>query len=123
MIKFHLVLEVCPWQIEYIFLYTKAVEMVNPYATTGICYTPDKMTNVNRRRFYYVPFHKRNNQKLSEIKSGPNSPCTDDAGMTLYFNKPLVQTQLHIRGNVSWSPCSDYVGENYHMDYTSLNYF
>lgn len=40
-----------------------------------------------------------------------------------YFNKQIVQTQLHIRGKVNWAPCSDFVGDNYHMEQTSITYF
>jgi carboxypeptidase C (cathepsin A) len=54
-----------------IFCLFKAVEYVNPYLTTGVCYTPDssdiKEGNGNRKRFYRVPFHTNNNPKLEDI--------------------------------------------------------
>ncbi len=57
------------------------------------------------------------------MKSGDESPCTDDQGITAYFNKANVKQQLHITTDINWSPCSEEVGKKYKMGATSLDLF
>ena len=40
------------------------INMLNPYATIGVCYTP-KEIKVGRRKFWYTPFHEVNNPILT----------------------------------------------------------
>lgn len=83
--------------------------------TTGTCYTPDEDYTQNltdkqkqtRRRFNRVKFHTANNPFIADIKSGAGSPCTDDQGISEYFNNPKVRQQLRIKNNDIWTPCAD----------------
>jgi hypothetical protein len=79
---------------------------VNPYATIGICYTPNSAVKLGRRRFYYTPFFEQNNPILNELNSGNYTPCTDDMGMESYFNQPSVKAQLHVDPSISWQSCN-----------------
>ncbi len=47
---------------------------------------------------------------------------SDDSGITKYFNKKEVQAQLHVK-NTTWSSCSDFIGENYHKNHTTVPLF
>ena len=98
----------------------KATELLNPYATTGICYSPSS-SRKGGRRFRYVPFYKRNNPIIGEgLKSG-DSPCTDDDNIINYFNKASVKKQLHVDESINWATCNDYIGENYNRGEPSVD--
>jgi carboxypeptidase C (cathepsin A) len=106
----------------------KAVENVNPYMTIGTCYTPDAsefiLGQYKSHRFNRARFNIPDNKKmLRNVKSGSDSPCTDDIGITNYFNKDTVRAQLHIKRADQWTPCSEKVGNNYHMSNSSLSFF
>ena len=85
------------------------INMLNPYATIGICYTP-KDYKLGRRRFWYTPFHEVNNPILTEENKHSGGPCTDDDGITDFFNKPEVKKALHVDESVEWSTCSSFIG-------------
>lgn len=93
---------------------------INPYATTGICYTPAS-TKPGRRRFYYTPFFEQNNPIMG-VGSG-SSPCTDDDGIQKYFNRLDVKTSLHVDTDIQWHSCNDFIGENYHKLPESITLF
>lgn len=75
--------------------------MVNPYATIGICYTPATV-DPKKRRFWYTPFFEQNNPIMGEVGSSSGAPCTDDVGITEYFNKQKVKEQLHVDTSIDW---------------------
>lgn len=74
----------------------------------------------NRGKFYRTPFHAHNNSRLTDVQGGSGSPCTDDIGITKYFNLPKVREQLKITRKDEWTPCSDI---EYHMSNASLHFF
>lgn len=94
--------------------------MVNPYATIGICYTPSSYDS-NKRRFWYTPFFEQNNPIMNQANTG--APCTDDVGITEYFNLPDVKNQLHVDPTIAWESCNEDIGENYHKDPSSIAIF
>ena len=94
--------------------------MVNPYATIGLCYTPSEI-NPRKRRFWYTPWFQQNNPIQSTANSG--APCTDDVGITNYFNKAKVKEQLHVDTSIQWESCNENIGENYHKDPSSIEIF
>lgn len=47
---------------------------------------------------------------------------SDDYGMTLYFNDPTVQQQLHVP-KMRWDPCNDHVGTVYKKDLSTIENF
>ena len=53
------------------------------------------------------------------MKSG-SSPCTDDFGITEYFNLESVKKQLNVDTSIEWQSCTDFIGENYHKDPSSI---
>lgn len=63
---------------------------INPYATIGICYTPQQIT-YGRRRFYYTPFYEQNNPIITELTVGNSAPCTDDSGMAKFLNQQKIK--------------------------------
>jgi len=79
----------------------QTVVSVNPYATIGICYTPTSIP-YNKKRFWYTPFFEQNNPVMTELMAGNYTPCTDDSGMTAYFNRHKVKEQLHVDPTVVW---------------------
>ena len=96
--------------------------MVNPYATIGICYTPDTI-DPKKRRYWYTPFFEQNNPIMGEAGVTSGAPCTDDVGMTVYFNIPKVKEQLHVDTTITWESCNEDIGENYHKDPSSIEIF
>jgi len=44
-----------------------------------------------RKRFYYTPFYEQNNPVLDDLTAGNYTPCTDDSGMTKYFNQQKIK--------------------------------
>lgn len=93
--------------------------MVNPYATTGICYSSSS-GNKNRRRFWRTPFLEQNNPMMNESNA---APCTDDSGLTTFFNLDTVKAQLHVDSDITWESCNPYIGENYHKGDESISLF
>jgi hypothetical protein len=59
---------------------------VNPYATIGVCYN-ETATKIGSRRYYYTPFFEQNNPIIDEENGGNYTPCTDDFGMSQFFNQ------------------------------------
>ena len=96
--------------------------MVNPYATIGICYTPASV-DPKKRRFWYTPFFEQNNPIMGEVGASSGAPCTDDVGITSYFNKQKVKEQLHVDTSIEWESCNEDIGENYHKDPSSIEIF
>lgn len=95
--------------------------------TTGVCYTPDAseilLGNYKSQRFDRARFNIPDNKRLlRNVKGGSDSPCTDDVGITNYFNRDTVRAQLHIKRADPWATCSEKVGQNYHMSNTSLHF-
>lgn len=83
--------------------------MVNPYATIGLCYTPAEF-NSKRRRYWYTPFFEQNNPIMEEVGASSGAPCTDDVGITNYFNKDKVKEQLNVDKNIDWQSCNETIG-------------
>lgn len=48
---------------------------------------------------------------------------SDDSGMTKYLNQDDVQAQLHIVKPTKWTSCSDYVGEHYRKELSTIDLF
>lgn len=101
------------------------VGFVNPYGTTGTCYTPKGQFKGTRRKLWYTPFHQVNNPKITaaEAKDKNYSPCTDDLDISNYFNKPGVKKALHVEESIEWATCSDPIFENYNEDISSIHHF
>jgi hypothetical protein len=70
----------------------ESVQRVNPYTSIGICYAHKSIDGKPRSRFWYTPFDEEMYRKTDE-EPGCSS---DDYGITLYFNDPTVQSQLHV---------------------------
>jgi carboxypeptidase C (cathepsin A) len=101
------------------------VSKVNIYDIYRTCWKPDSenLMGINKRSsFNYTPwlfsnFRQKKNDNflayLEEEQLSTTPPCVDSKGPDSFFNRMDVKIALNVRTDLTWSMCSDEVGNRY----------